>query len=331
MSTPLAVIHRPAEKFERGNPRATVTLNALGVGLEALGFRVRHVVQPTVEECDLAVMFGVYKSRFPETYCRQQIIDGQRLSGGDTLIVERGWIHRDDHYSLGFDDIGGRGRYADPPMLRDAQRGILYAAPRGNGLDWIAPREIDIRVTGSHLVIGQVPWDTSCQHADLQEWLDSSVDALKSRGVDDVVFRPHPLAVGALRPPAGARVSTGTLDDDLADAYIVVTFNSTTGVDALLAGVPALAHDEGSMIWGAVRQMSNCLDSEVSRIVHEWERSILWKQWTPAEMASGYALMHTLPATRSRAVGMHSLRFSGRVEYPDGWTRPSGVRTSSGR
>lgn len=65
-----------------------------------------------------------------------------------------------------------------------------------------------------------------------------------------VRFRPHPMEQrrrGFLRQVHGCETDRGPLADSLAGATVVVTWNSNTGVDALLAGKPTVAMGEGSM------------------------------------------------------------------------------------
>jgi hypothetical protein len=55
---------------------------------------------------------------------------------------------------------------------------------------------------------------------------------------------------GKAKDVPGAPILDGELADALSGAAVVVTYNSNTGVDALLAGKSVTAADKGSMIWG---------------------------------------------------------------------------------
>ena len=61
---------------------------------------------------------------------------------------------------------------------------------------------------------------------------------------DRVIFRPHPLDKNK-HPVGGAEYSTRTLEEDLNDAAVVITYNSNTAVDAVMNGVPAISMDKG--------------------------------------------------------------------------------------
>jgi hypothetical protein len=89
-------------------------------------------------------------------------------------------------------------------------------------------------------------------------------------------FRPHPHKRTDVRP----------LAEDLAEAALVVTYNSNSAVDAVLAGVPAIAVDRGSMAWDVTGHVLGELRLSVPYRA-AWAHALAWKQWLPEEMASG--------------------------------------------
>ena len=95
-------------------------------------------------------------------------------------------------------------------------------------------------------------------------------------------LRPHPdspdLAVAAER-------ATGPLTDVLADSSVVYSLCSTAGLDALLAGVPAVATMPDRAVWGVLSGVR--LPSVAKR--RELCSRLAYGQWTLAEMRSGLA------------------------------------------
>jgi hypothetical protein len=77
-------------------------------------------------------------------------------------------------------------------------------------------------------------------------------------------------------PVLGADTIKGGLSDALAGAELVVTYNSNTAVDALLAGKLIHAEDEGSMAWGWKDRA-------------EWAARLAWRQFSMDEIRSGFA------------------------------------------
>ena len=97
------------------------------------------------------------------------------------------------------------------------------------------------------------------------------------------VFRPHPMAPGQ-RLGATPR-HTGTLADAFARFSHVITWNSNTAVEAVIAGVPAIAVDRGSMAWRVSGRDVNTKPPRPER--RQWADRLTWCQWTREELASG--------------------------------------------
>src|SRR5690606_3885364 len=94
----------------------------------------------------------------------------------------------------------------------------------------------------------------------------------------DAVYRPHPR--GGIDLP-GVESHTGWLEESLAGARLVVTWNSNVGHDALLAGVPVVAH--GPAAYDELT--GETLPSVDAR--REYFHRVAYGQWTLAEMRSG--------------------------------------------
>lgn len=191
-------------------------------------------------------------------------------AGHDVLVMERGYIgDRFVWSSLAWNGLNGRG--LAPPVPDDGGERLSRFHP-----DVLQP----LNPCGEYvLIIGQVPGDASLGGRDLHPWYCEQ--AKKHKGDLPVFFRPHPLAGrrGPIRNIPGAPRLDGDLSDALHNAALVVTYNSNTGVDALLAGKNVTADDEGSMIWGVTDRA-------------KWAHRLAWRQWTMDEIASGSALEH---------------------------------------
>jgi hypothetical protein len=145
---------------------------------------------------------------------------------------------------------------------------------------------------GYALVCGQVRGDASLWGCDFHAWAQGATDRLRDTGFD-VVYRPHPLSVrlqNDLWKPRGARFSTAPLANDLAGACKVITYNSTVGVEAVLAGVPTVTCDAGSMSWPVT---THGLDAGVIRPDRTaWMHALAWTSWRSDEIASGKTWDH---------------------------------------
>jgi hypothetical protein len=241
------------------NPRGKAVINAMTAGARYLGHSVQEIIQSYNSPIgDVGIIWGITSYRFQnETMFRTPIIK----KCPKIIVVERGFVNREEYHSAGLGWIGGRADHrndASPPDRWD-KLGVKLA-PKVNRV-------------GPQLVCGQVPHDTSCQHVDHIQWIQNKVLQL-----NDPIIRPHPLAKNI---NVTGKISNLPLKLDLARAESVHTFSSTVGVDSMIAGIPTFADDENSMVW-------NCGDRE------QWAYNLAYAQWTLEEMRKGLPILHLL-------------------------------------
>ncbi len=250
------------------------------VGADELVF---DTVEGFADDVDVAVVFGTRKKAVPYSEHRGKIIRAMTSSGKRAVIIERGYVDRDDHYAVGYDGLNGRADFCNAGARDDRWLKL------GRALQpWKKPRG------KTYLVVGQVPWDASVQHIDFVAWCSNVVAVIQNLDPrSEIVFRPHPLALEKTPYILGTERSEGPLEHDLEHADIVVTFNSNVGVDAAIAGVPVVALDAGSMIWG---RAPDRLDAETLWWDRkQWANEIAYAQWTLDEMSWGAAWKHLRP------------------------------------
>lgn len=226
---------------------------AFGKGLEKHGWTVTY--GSATRACDLLVLWGVR---------RRDWIARQKAAGGEVCILERGYLgDRFFWTSVSFGgELNGRAEFRGP--FHDGSRWEKYFAHLMQ--PW-RPKD------GPVVIMGQVPGDQAVRDIDITRWCKLTAEHLKARG-HKVVIRPHPKVC------AGA-----PLEEVLAGAKMAVTFNSNSGVDAVLAGVPTIAVDRGSMAWDVA---GHDLDQEPPTPDRTaWAHRLAWCQWTMDEMRSG--------------------------------------------
>lgn len=240
-------------------------------GLFAEGLR-RHGWETTIsalpQAADLQVFWGIR---------RQEEIARQKRRG-EVCILERGYLgDRFEWTSVSFGgELNGRGEF----------RGDMSDPSRFDRLFGDLMRPWQTR-GGYALLVGQVPTDMSVRHTRIEQWYRDVTAKLTRHGYP-VRFRPHPMAErrGVGGSVAGAPTLGGDLDTAFAGASIVVTFNSNTAVESVLAGVPTVAVDIGSMAWPVT---SHEVGSEpVTPDRSDWAARLAWKQFNAEEMASGF-------------------------------------------
>ena len=232
---------------------------------------------------DLAVVFGVYKSKVPVSWPRGEIFRRQRDNNKNVVVLETGYINRGDglnhHYAAGLNGLNGRADFRNVGMPPDRfQKLQVELKPYGEG--------------DAVILCGQVPWDASVDHVDLVRWLHTVSEEIMWNTKRKLVFRPHPLAT--LPAPRGWEHSAKPLAEDLNGAHCVVTFNSNSGVEALLAGVPVFAFDKGSMCWDVANKSLADIDSPKKPDREEWANDLAYCQWTIDEMRNGETWRHLL-------------------------------------
>lgn len=243
---------------------------AMKAGLERHGVKVRFAAsnQP-VRGVDFAVIWGF----------RQEAVIA---AAPPVLVMERGYLpDRFVWTSLGWDGLNGRARFPAPQ-----DHGERFDAFFAQHLrPWRCKDEGDYA-----LLIGQLAGDVATRGVNLRAWIRRTAEQLRVAGYA-VRYRPHPqtprMQARAEECPPDADFSTMPLEKDLADAALCVTWNSNTGVDAILAGVPTVAMDEGSMAWPVATHDVAAAPIRPDR--HEWCRQLSWCQWTLDEIKSGAA------------------------------------------
>ena len=240
----------------------------------AEGFR-RHGLQPRMlnvgqaEPCDLAVCWGVRK--------KAEIASGRRA-----MILERGYVgdRVGKWTSVGFDGLNGRADFRNAG--KDSARWDALLAEHMQ--PWFEPGTGDFV-----LVMGQVPGDAALGNTNIDRWASATCAQIRAKGLP-VRFRPHPLAGSRSAALSAIPRADGPLLECLERAMWVVTFNSNSGVDAVLHGVPAVAMDQGAMAWPVTGRVPWAQPPMPDRT--RWAAEMAWTQWTLEEIKRGDAWDH---------------------------------------
>lgn len=247
-------------------PHQNVWAAAFAAGLKRHG--IVADIRGATATCDLLVMWGIRNKR---------AIEEQKAHGGDVCILERGYLGDRFHWtSVSFGGgLNGRGQFRgvrDDPTRFEINFGHMMQP-------W---QDRD----GPALLIGQVPGDMSLEGHDIDQWYRDVAAALRGAG-RKVLFRPHPLATErGFRPPKldGVEIVGGRLSDVLTRCGTVITFNSNTGVESVLAGVPTMTADMGAMAWDVTTHDPH---EKIMPPRERWAARLAWMQWTLDEMESG--------------------------------------------
>lgn len=202
-----------------------------------------------------------------------------RAAAKDVLVLERGYIgDRTQWTSMGWNGLNGRAKfnYGQCSRFVNFERSYRYWNPNG---DYV-------------LIVGQVAGDAAVQGVDLRKFYADCSRAAKEFFYLPARFRPHPVAIqfGQRVNVPDAEVSYGSLHHDLEHAAVVVTWNSNTGVDAVMQGKPTIAFDRGSMAWPVTAHDFRIPAEPANR--REWAEALAWCQFSLDEIRSGFAWEH---------------------------------------
>lgn len=219
---------------------------------------------------------------------------------------------------------------ADAPHLRrdakrwhkvvwDHQHWIPSFACPGDRLEAVGVEIAERARGGEILVCGQKAGDSQhpmAERQDLARWARETIAELRRVTRRPVIWRPHPLDAFAVRE--ADRYSDPKLEsvaDALSRAHAVVTYNSTAGLDALIAGVPVVAM--GPAVYGelAAKDVAGIDQFEVPSV--EDRRALLariaYTQWTVEECRDGAALDFLLAAREGNPFGEERNAEGGRL------------------
>lgn len=259
------------------------TLLAFADGIRETGEECEVHPVDRYQKCDVAVVFGVRKRAVAMSKHRGDIIDLHQKCGRPVVVIDSGYVKRDQYFSVGLNGLNGRADFKNDksPTDRLTELGADLAPWRADG--------------GHVLVCGQIPWDASVQDTDHIEWCRQTVSRIRERTARKVIFRPHPKCAAQVEYGVNAdAISCAPLAMDLEGAHCVVTFSSNTGVDAALAGIPVFADDFGSMAWPIANKSFAWIDAPIRPAREQWARNLAYTQWTLEEMKEGKPWRHLM-------------------------------------
>lgn len=261
--------------YHRGQPWAEPKLDAFAVGLRAHGIEPEERRSEDWRVSDLAVVWA---------HRDAALHDLQSAAGNHYLVLERSYIgdiHRRRRWtSIGFDGLNGRADFCnDGDVLWerwDRHFGRLMLPER----DFRTPPPVG-------LIIGQVPGDAALVGVDIDAWYRAATDDVQRAGLD-AEFRPHPNDI------AGCRKLGITAQEPLSRTLdrvsVVMTWNSSAAIDAVLAAVQTVAVDRGSMAWDVAAHSIEQVPFYSDRLA--WASRLAYAQWLDDEIIAGHAWDH---------------------------------------
>ena len=263
---------------EADPPWLRALLGGLCDGINKYGDHAQ-IIHPRdlIADADVTICWGIGDAAW-------HLLTVQQQRGCHHLVMEYGYLgDRRTWVSLGWNGLNGRATF---PVCRD--NGQRFYTHFGHLLQ---PWRADVG-DGYVLVVGQVETDRQIRHplrmTDFKVWASDVVKTLHHLGLADIHYRPHPLAKDPAWCPDGAVLVHGpSVLTDAINARFVVTYNSNSGVEAVLYGVPTVTMDEGAMAWDVTSH--NLAQPFVRPDRTMWAHNLAWAQWQVEELQSGVA------------------------------------------
>lgn len=231
------------------------------------------------EPCDIAVIFGLVKRAYKPTLLKQEILDkhqGERL-----IVVESAFVNRGLYWAVGFGGIHGGADFKTAAVGPDRWQEM-----------GVKTRKWQQRPNGPVVVCGQLPRDTNVQNTNHIGWCRKTTKFYKDLGVP-VLFRPHPRSENIRSYNVAVDLDTRPMNETLEEARCVVIWNSTSGVDALIKGVPVIACSPDAMAWPVASHSRN-LDKLRYPSRTEFFNKLGYSQWTADEFENGAVWNHLM-------------------------------------
>ena len=279
--------------------RKTETLMAFADGARLQGAKVHVETQNTFVPAKLAVMLGWSspEQHTPNIKLRAHIIQQQQQLGSHTMCIDANCFKFADNnslylrYSIGspFYDTGN---YANKNS--DSSRWNQLSTDLGVSLhDW--------RSTGNYiLLLLQREGGFTMKGLQPLTWAEQKIKIIRQHTDIPIVLRPHPGKINNLASliQSGVTMSNPihrSLLKDLKNAAGAFVFNSSSGVAAILSGVPLWVDDPGSVCWQAANTDAGTIHNPVMPDRAQWINDLAACHWTDEESRQGLIYKKFLP------------------------------------
>lgn len=214
---------------------------------EALGAEISDREHPI--KCDLAIQAG-----FQISPAMRDAMD----NGTPIIILENPvWYEGDksDSYTWAFNGLHGGGQVPVPPSEP------RNAPPLQPWRDW---------TSGQITIFGQVENDKNLRGVDIYEWVEWIQQI-----VPNAVFREHPIMVDQNDAPLEP------FGICLAKTSLAITYSSTVGSEAVIAGIPTIAFSKESLAYPVASHSIS--DAPVTPDRDTWLHELSWRHWNVNE------------------------------------------------
>lgn len=239
----------------------------------------------------LAVILGwvTQDKSTPNVILRQQIVEGQKLSGGKTMCIDAGcWKYADPHnrflrYSL------------DGPFYDTAE----YANKNSGPEQWeVISKTLNIelkpwRTKGKHILICmQRDGGFSMKNLDPIEWLKIKINKIRTYTDRQIIIRPHPGKVQDFSSFIGPGIDVVDsvrvpLVQSMYKAHAAVFFNSSSAVAAVCEGIPIFIDDKSCVARNVANTTLENIEKPEMFDREQWIWDLAAAHWSDEDSRAG--------------------------------------------
>jgi hypothetical protein len=298
MKTPDVVVY--LSSLQKQNPSRKIdTLIAFADGARSQGATVHIETQDIYTPSKLAVILGWAspEQHTPNIKLRAHIIQQQKQLGNHVMAIDANCF-----------------KFADPASqyLRYSINGVFYDTSEyvnknSDSSRWdqlsqnINVNLADWRIKGNYiLLLMQRDGGWSMKGVNPLAWAHEKIRAIREHSDMHIVLRPHPGKITDVSALTNSNVSISnttarSLLKDLKHAVGAFVFNSSSGVAAILHGVPLWVDDPGSVCWDVANQQVGRIYNPELPDRTQWLNDLSACHWTDEESRQGLIYKKFLP------------------------------------
>ena len=174
------------------------------------------------------------------------------------------------------------------------------------------------RTDGKHILICTQPKDNwSMDGLDPVDWAVDVITKIRKHTDREIKIRPHPNHMQIVpqleqrlkniwvRPKMDGKEVRGSSEQkdnykmsfqqDLDNAWAMVTHNSTAGVDAAVYGIPVFNTDAKALSWEVANHSFDTIENPATPDRTQWLNNLGYAMWSQKEIEQGLAWQHLKP------------------------------------
>ena len=188
---------------------------------------------------DINFHWGIKCKFKQDTFFRDILMNKYKYN----IIIEQGFLNRKYYRSFGINGFAGLSKILPNNCPKDR----FYKLN-------IKLKDMNIIDNGYILFCAQLPWDTQVQDIDYNKYINNIFIKIKNLTNRKIVFRYHPLYkprgnFNITLPYYVKKDENDNLLDSFKGAYCVVSYNSTSLVEAIIEGKPIIALNKMSIVY----------------------------------------------------------------------------------